>query len=722
MDQVHPRSALRIPPSALLFLGFFGLYLFTLYPTVSPYRDSGDLAASAITLGVAHPPGYPLYTLAGRAWLSLLAFGDEAYRLNILSAAAGAAAIALLFAALMEEGGIAAGGAALFLGLSPAFWKLSLVSEMYSLNALFAVAILWTLRRSGPGMTEARRWCLLALLFALGVGNHQTLILLFPGLIFVMPERRNAPTLHALTLFTVLGLILYLYLPVRSFQLPFLDWGETRHLRNFFRVLTRADYGGIRLHPERPLAVDAAAFRDAALVFWRAVRAQTGIAGLIVCAYGAWVRRRDRFARFCLAGFLFAGPFFVFLSNLPPDANDTLPILEPHMLLAALTLAPLFAFGVADFAARGPVGPAAAALLALLPVTQAALRGDASHRYDFAAHDYETNLLSAMPERSLLVDPDDPTTFTLSYFQAARGRREDVVPLVYFRTRWGYDQLHERHPDVVPASSITSGHELYYYVLGYNLKAGRTLYADLPHKALPPYRAFPQGWAYRVFGPEAPPDDPAAWYRRSLDLWELSRARPAATRDFFSVHALDYGASALNNFGVQALNDDKLDIAARSFERALARQPRLDQAWNNWANVLYKKKDYARAAAAYRLALAEKDSPHYHYNLGRALSALGRNDEARVQMEASRSADIPDANNDLALMQLTQGDAKGAAAAFEEILRRHPDYRPALFNLALARVKLNDREGAIAVFKAYRDSARDPQDRADAQIWLDRLK
>ena len=36
-----------------LFLGFFALYLVTAYPTVSPYRDSGDLAASAVTLGIA---------------------------------------------------------------------------------------------------------------------------------------------------------------------------------------------------------------------------------------------------------------------------------------------------------------------------------------------------------------------------------------------------------------------------------------------------------------------------------------------------------------------------------------------------------------------------------------------------------------------------------------------------------------------------------------------
>jgi len=54
-----------------VFAAAFALYLYCLYPTIAP-RDSADMAAAALTLGVAHPPGYPLYALLGRAWLTLL--------------------------------------------------------------------------------------------------------------------------------------------------------------------------------------------------------------------------------------------------------------------------------------------------------------------------------------------------------------------------------------------------------------------------------------------------------------------------------------------------------------------------------------------------------------------------------------------------------------------------------------------------------------------------
>ena len=40
----------------------FIIYLFTLAPSVVQI-DSGELAALQITLGIAHPTGYPLFTI-----------------------------------------------------------------------------------------------------------------------------------------------------------------------------------------------------------------------------------------------------------------------------------------------------------------------------------------------------------------------------------------------------------------------------------------------------------------------------------------------------------------------------------------------------------------------------------------------------------------------------------------------------------------------------------
>ena len=61
-----------------------------------PAGDSGELITAAATLGVAHPPGYPLYIWLGHLWILLKPFGSVALRLNLLSAVAGAATAGLL--------------------------------------------------------------------------------------------------------------------------------------------------------------------------------------------------------------------------------------------------------------------------------------------------------------------------------------------------------------------------------------------------------------------------------------------------------------------------------------------------------------------------------------------------------------------------------------------------------------------------------------------------
>jgi hypothetical protein len=77
----------------------FIVYLKTLCPTVYS-GDSGELCTAAFTLSIAHPPGYPLYTLIG--WVfSHLPFGDVAYLMNL--AAAIFSAISVYFAYLTIE-------------------------------------------------------------------------------------------------------------------------------------------------------------------------------------------------------------------------------------------------------------------------------------------------------------------------------------------------------------------------------------------------------------------------------------------------------------------------------------------------------------------------------------------------------------------------------------------------------------------------------------------
>jgi hypothetical protein len=96
----HPQSNIHIWAGLAVSAVALGAYLFTLSPTVN-FLDSGELITVGATAGVAHPPGYPLYTL-----LVILAaaipLGDVAVRVNLVSALGGALAVGLFYTLIYE--------------------------------------------------------------------------------------------------------------------------------------------------------------------------------------------------------------------------------------------------------------------------------------------------------------------------------------------------------------------------------------------------------------------------------------------------------------------------------------------------------------------------------------------------------------------------------------------------------------------------------------------
>jgi hypothetical protein len=70
------------------------LYYITLYPSL-PGGDSGELIVASCSLGLPHPPGYPLFAMIG--WLfTHIPFGSIAWRVNLFSAVCGVIASAFL--------------------------------------------------------------------------------------------------------------------------------------------------------------------------------------------------------------------------------------------------------------------------------------------------------------------------------------------------------------------------------------------------------------------------------------------------------------------------------------------------------------------------------------------------------------------------------------------------------------------------------------------------
>ena len=254
----EPRSERRyVILSIATFAVSFFVYLQTLAPSVSTiFDDSLELQLVSYQLGIAHPTGYPLYVILGKLF-TLLPVGTVAYRVNLLSAFCGAltaVGISLILAKVSGRhlAGFAAGMA---LAISPVFWSQSTIAEVYTLNSLFIVAIvycaiLWgdkALTKNFP-QAQTRKWFwLLAFVFGLALTHHRTIVFLLPALLafMLLVNRRfwrDTTMLAGAIVCVVIPQVLYLYIPLRGIYLSSLDGTYENTLVGFLRQVTGLGY------------------------------------------------------------------------------------------------------------------------------------------------------------------------------------------------------------------------------------------------------------------------------------------------------------------------------------------------------------------------------------------------------------------------------------------------------------------------------------------------
>ncbi|MFB2968094.1 tetratricopeptide repeat protein [Aerosakkonema sp. BLCC-F183] len=155
------------------------------------------------------------------------------------------------------------------------------------------------------------------------------------------------------------------------------------------------------------------------------------------------------------------------------------------------------------------------------------------------------------------------------------------------------------------------------------------------------------------------------------------------------------------NRGMALVKLGRFEEAIASYDKALAIQPDFHQAWYNRGNVLGKLERIEEAIASYDKALAIQPDKHNAWiNRGEALYNLGRFEEAIASYDKALAIQ-PDFhlawyNRGNALYNL--GRFEEAIAFFDKALAIQPDYLQAWNNRGLALGNLGRFEEAIAFF------------------------
>lgn len=214
---------------ALTALALF-VYVQTLTPSLSYMSpDGNELATIPYLLGLAHSPGYPVYTWLGKLF-TLLPFGDIAHRVNLMSATMGALSIGslyLLITIILNPRIVspmlrrtAALCSAMLFAFSPTFWSQSVIAEVYAPNIAFIALTLLALLHWERTRRD-RDFFLFALVFGLSIGTHISNLGFAPAfVVFILltdPSTLKRPRwwLAAIAGFGI-GILQFLWLPLRA--------------------------------------------------------------------------------------------------------------------------------------------------------------------------------------------------------------------------------------------------------------------------------------------------------------------------------------------------------------------------------------------------------------------------------------------------------------------------------------------------------------------------
>jgi len=496
MDEIKLGEEKRFTPefifAALLALILVPLYLYCLPPVLPPYRDSGEMASAAWTLGVAHQPGYPLYIISAKLF-SLIPLGNPAWRLNLFSALAGLSGVLVFWRlAAVSFSPLAAFFAALFLGFNFTLRTVSSVPEMYALNFFFAALLL-----ASASLRGSRAIMLSAFLLGLGMANRMDLLLAAPAVLILLGPSLKEGGWKALLRsagFFFLGFSLYLYLPFRSSGWPLFDWSHPADLKTFLAVITRKSYGST-------LDLISLNYAPGELFLpnlkYYAAHLWTNFSfGLALVAAGIWAEWKSARRRLLAlaALFVFAGPVFLFMANMPPNPH-ALAIVEPYYLLPDLAAAFWAAAGffyLAGLLPRAFPGLVIAAAAAAALVFYNGAHGSA-RRWLFAAEDYASDVMRSAPPGSVVVAKKDVQIFSLWYMQTVRGLRPDLnlVAQGLSGSPW-YRATKKRYDPGLALYNLNTGDEREWRNLAAANPGGvyATMDADLPRAVRPtPYGA-----------------------------------------------------------------------------------------------------------------------------------------------------------------------------------------------------------------------------------------
>jgi tetratricopeptide (TPR) repeat protein len=668
----------------ILALAVFGC-LISCIPASVFSGDDGETVTASYTLGIQHPPGYPLMSLLGKIY-TLVPAGDASYRVCMLSAALAAVNFLLIFMffrRLLPVLGVAVlSGPLLYI---PSFiyaagftiFQQSIIAKggIYTLNNTFTILISMAILEMYLGAKKEKWLYLASLLFGLSLGNHLNIqAITLPAYLYFIYKAGGFKLLKPVKLalagtFFASAAFIYAYLPIRA-GTAVLNWGDPSTLENFFSVIIRWQY----IYGEVARSVESSV--NQLVQFLTSAGYESLWAGLLFSVLGAYfVFRRSKTLFFYLA----AIPAICMLAvtlylNLEKDKVYILvtyitPMYFPLAVFCGLGMHFVSGKISALFPSAGRV-PVIAMFLALLCAQLAVFYPQLDKSRYYFTYDFNRNILNSLEPNSVIFVTGDGVVFPCWYLKYVKKYRTDITLIgsAVLPMQWVRDDAVRQNPALrMPVlKTAKAGTESTGYIinaiLAYNMSRYNFYFSyNEPEKnaITGNIKLMPKGIVFRVM-PSQYVFVSDKFMISNESLWqfytlrglfdELKKYGDERSRD---TYISDYATSA-NSTG-QFFEDNLFYGKSLDYYTLASRIDAHDVAYvYNMGNAYFEMKDYGMAIERYKKSIEIK--PGYEnawFNLGVAY--------------------------------YTVKDYKDALEAFEGVIRVNPARRDVEANVALMK-------------------------------------
>jgi len=357
-------------------------------------------------------------------------------------------------------------------GLNFAFWIQGVRAEVYSLNGLIFILLLFCgLNHLAGNKNEQNtfRWLyLFSFIFGLGMGNHNvTLLSTLPAFIYLFLTADSAHLLKAknldgLLIFFLLGCSIYLYLPFRAINNPALNWGNPASLP---KVLTAAL--ALKSAKQIGFALDHTLLeriRDA----WAMIYFQLTLLSFLLSLTGFFFLLKKDFKLLIFLLLVILGNSATIII-LPSEFISTSLDFQGYILPVIFSFSLAFGLGVLfllrsiyEWITAHNFSPGFSRSLAivfsvfffsvsLLPFMTAYRQADLSK--NDLAYTYGKSVLSQLGQNAVVVVDNPNLYFILSALKYAEGYRKDVAVLDrgLLQARWNLEQETKNYPRLFSA-------------------------------------------------------------------------------------------------------------------------------------------------------------------------------------------------------------------------------------------------------------------------------